>query len=210
MPGGLGQRAGLAEAGHAAEHQAGVARQAHLGAQAQALGHAGAPALDQHIGAVDQAQRGIAAGRLLDIQRHRAAAAAGHVERRGHGHAQAAGLGAVDADHVGAQIGQQHRAHRAGTDAGQFDHAQSGQGSVGHGCSLLVGSGSAGASPHPAECAAGRRGRPVRHGTRRAAENPGLAVAWARDGSADQSVPAAQGAGALRPACARSQASLAA
>ena len=129
MAGGLGQRAGLAKTRHPAKHQAGIARLAGLGPQAQALGHARAPALNQYIGAVDQAQRGVAAGGLLDVQRHRAAVAAGDIKLDIHWHAQAAGLGAVDAQHLGAQVGQQHGAQRPRADAGHLDNAQSGQGS---------------------------------------------------------------------------------
>ncbi|MNO80125.1 hypothetical protein D3C76_713170 [compost metagenome] len=50
MPSGLGQRAVLAPAGHAAVDQARVLRQALLGAEAQALHHARAVALDQRVG----------------------------------------------------------------------------------------------------------------------------------------------------------------
>ena len=131
VPGRLRQRAALAEAGHAAVDQARIARMAVGRAQAQALGHAGAEALDQHVGAGDQAHHGVAAGRRLQVQRHRAPVAPADLEALVHRHAQAAGLGAVDAHHVGAHVGQQHGAHRAGADAGQFDDAQSFQRSHG-------------------------------------------------------------------------------
>ena len=74
---------------------------------------------------VDQPQHRVAPGRRLQVQRHRAPVAAVDVVALVHRHAQAAGFGAVDAHHVGAHVGQQHRAERAGADAGQFDDAQS-------------------------------------------------------------------------------------
>jgi len=48
---------------------------------------------------------------------------------RVHRHAQAAGLQAVDALHVGAQVGQQHAGQRHRADGGELDHTQALQGS---------------------------------------------------------------------------------
>ncbi len=127
VAGGLRQRPALPVARHAPVDQLGVARGAFVGADAESLGHARTPAFDQHVGGVDQPQHGVTPSRLLEVQRNRSAAAAGDVETRIERHAESARLDAVDADHVGTLVGQQHRAHRSGADAGQLDHAQSGE-----------------------------------------------------------------------------------
>jgi hypothetical protein len=125
VPGRARQRASLTETRHAANHQARVPGVADIRAQAQTFQHAGAETFDQHVGAVQQAQRGVAPGRRLQVQCHRAPAACVDVETLVHRQAQAAGFEPVDAHHVGAQVGQQHAAHRAGADAREFDHPQS-------------------------------------------------------------------------------------
>ena len=63
-------------------------------------------------------------GRHLEIEGGGAAAAPVHVHAPVHLHAQATGLEAVDAHHIGAEIGQQRGAHRHRADTRQFDHAQ--------------------------------------------------------------------------------------
>ena len=52
----VGQRAGLAVAGHAAVDELRVAGQAGIGPESEPLGHAGPEALDEAVGPVDQAQ----------------------------------------------------------------------------------------------------------------------------------------------------------
>ena len=88
------------EAGHAAIDQARVARVA-VGRAHPTVRPRRPPAFDQHIGLVDQPQRRLDAGGLLEIQRDRAAIAAGDLEALVHRHARPFGLGAVDAQHVG-------------------------------------------------------------------------------------------------------------
>ena len=95
------------------------------GPQPQPLGHAGPEAFDQHVGARHQPQHRVAPGLRFQVQRHRAAVARVDIVAPVHRHAQLAGLGAVHAHHVGAQVGEQHRAKRPRADAGQFDDTQS-------------------------------------------------------------------------------------
>jgi hypothetical protein len=113
------QRPALAPAGHAAVDERGIARQAHVGPQAQALHHAGAKAFDEHVGALDEGQRTIARVRLAQVQRQHLPPARQHVVGRG-----LLAL-AADAQHLGAQVGQHHRAEGAGADALHLDDLQS-------------------------------------------------------------------------------------
>ena len=119
------QRALLAEAGHTAIHKTGVMFVAGRGAKAQPFGHTRAKSLDQHIGAGHQLHQGSNPAGRLKVQCDRTAAACVHVKARRQRQAQAAGLGAVDAHDIGAQVGQQHAAHRRRADTGEFDHLQS-------------------------------------------------------------------------------------
>ena len=129
VAGGLRVRAFLAPAGHAAEHELGVAGVALLGAHTEALHHAGAEALDERIGARHQVQQcGHAIG-VLQVQRHVAAAAQHHVVVRRLGRRATHALCALHTDDLGAHVGQQHCCERAGADAGDFEDAVTGKGS---------------------------------------------------------------------------------
>ena len=106
----------------------GIAREADLGAEAEPLHHAGAKALDQRVGGADQLERGRDRLRLLQVERDRApaaiekAAALDRVERVALGRRLA-----VDADDVGAHVGEQHAGERRRADAGHFDDLEAGQ-----------------------------------------------------------------------------------
>ena len=54
VAGGVGVRAVLAPAGHAAVDEPRVAGEADVGAEAEALGHAGPEALDERVGLLDE------------------------------------------------------------------------------------------------------------------------------------------------------------
>ncbi len=90
--------------------------------------------LDQDVGAFQQAQQHRLTLRLADVERDRALVAvdadeiAGvtFVERRAPV-AHLVTLRRLDLDHVGAMIGQDHRAVRTAEDAGQVDDLQAGQ-----------------------------------------------------------------------------------
>ena len=135
MPGGVGQRAGLAPAGDAAIDQRRLALQADVRPQAERLHDAGAKALDQHVGLRDQPQRDLAGLRLLEVQRDRLAPARQHIAvARGEGsHAVAlARLGgldrAVDADDARALVGQHHAGKGRWPQPGELDHREVRQG----------------------------------------------------------------------------------
>lgn len=119
MSGGVGERALLPPARHPAVDQPGVARQALLGAHSQPLGHPGTVALHQHIGAFDQVQYLRHPIGALQVHQDGAFVAVGDVV--GGVDAQPGASGAVDADDIGAQVGQQHGREGAGADACEFD-----------------------------------------------------------------------------------------
>jgi hypothetical protein len=106
----------LAPAGHAAVDEARVSLQTDVRAEAHALGHAGAEALEERVGLFDELEHGRHALGILQVDGDRAAAA----EERA-GVLLARVLDAVDADHLGAQVGEEHRAEGAGADAGELE-----------------------------------------------------------------------------------------
>ena len=129
------QRTVAAEAGNAAMDQAGKALRQHLViAEAPAFHVAGLEVLDQDVGVGQHLQDDRLAFRLAQIDRHRAfvaidadeVAGVAFVERRAPV-AHLVALRRLDLDHVGAVIGQDHRAVRPAKHAGQVDDFQPGQ-----------------------------------------------------------------------------------
>ena len=111
----------LAPAGHAAVDEPRVAGEAHVGTDAEPLGDAGPEPLDQRVGPLDQAQHGLDALGVLEVDADRAPAPVEDVGRRRRRVAARHVAGAVDADDVGAHVGEHHGAERAGTDPGELD-----------------------------------------------------------------------------------------
>ena len=85
------------------------------------LHHAGPKTFDQRIGLRDQLLRDFDIFRLLQIERDRAASARQKVEFRLDRRAEIGWLGAIDADDIGAHVGEQHAAERPRADAGELD-----------------------------------------------------------------------------------------
>ena len=124
VPGGMRDRPVLAPAGHPAVDQLRVAREADIGGEAEPLHDPRPKPLDQRVGPVDQPQHRRDRVRVFQIDRDVAAAALQQPEARVL--ALAADVapdigGAIDPDHLGAHVGQQHRAKRRRADAGQLD-----------------------------------------------------------------------------------------
>jgi hypothetical protein len=128
VPGGLGERPVLAPAGHPAVDQPRVAGQADVRAEAQPLHHPGAEALDEGVGAVGQREDGVPLGRVLEVRGHGVPAAA--QQHLGVRRGQPAG--AVDADHLGAQVGQQHAGEGRRRQPGELQHPHAREGSAAH------------------------------------------------------------------------------
>ncbi len=112
VAGGLRERPVLAPAGHAAVDEPRVAREADVGAEPEPLHHAGPEALDQRVGLLDQRSAAATPSACL---RSSATERRPRSARRSGGVAvvAAAAPGAVDAHHVGAQVGEQHRRRTA-------------------------------------------------------------------------------------------------
>ena len=121
----------LAPARHAAVDQLGVAGHADVGAQAEALHDAGTEALEDGVGAVDEAQRRLDAGRVLEVDRDRAAPPRQQVAGGVGGVAAADAVGPVDADDLRAHVGEHHAAERPRPDALQLHDADARQRSHG-------------------------------------------------------------------------------
>ena len=119
VTGGVGDRAVLPPAGHAAEDELRVPFQADVGAEAEPLHDARAEALDQAVRLFHHVEDGGNCLGLLEVHREGASAAVQHVELRA-----APRIGpAVDAHDLGAQVGQHHRAERPRSDAGDLENA---------------------------------------------------------------------------------------
>jgi hypothetical protein len=96
-----------------------VGRAHRLGAQAEPVHHAGTEVLDDHVGRLDQPPRRLAALVLLQVEHDAALAAVPDgVCRRLH----ARPARRVDADHVGALVGEQHRRQRPRDVLAEIDH----------------------------------------------------------------------------------------
>ena len=98
------------------------------GDEAQPLHDAGAEALDQGVGLGRQPLDDGAAGLGLDVDRQRAAAPVQHIELRlAAGQAEIGRLAPVDADHLGAHVGEQRGRERRRADARHLDDAKAGE-----------------------------------------------------------------------------------
>ena len=98
------------EAGQRQVHQVRVGRNHGGGAQPQPFHHPGAEVLDHHVRGGDQLHGGVAAGRAFQVQLQGLLAA---VEYRALGSGAGRVAGAVDLDHLGALVGQQHASQRS-------------------------------------------------------------------------------------------------
>ena len=130
MAGGVRQRAFLAPAGHAAIDQLWIAREHDVRAEAETFHHAGTKTFDQRICAGEQVEDLRDGGLVLQIELDHLAAA--HRDRL----QVLAGADAVERDDLGAHVGEQHAGEGTGTDAGEFDDAETGERAGGAGRGL--------------------------------------------------------------------------
>ena len=108
--------------------------------EAEALAGVGQEVLDHNVRAGRQPLSNAHAVRVLEVDRNGAfvavhlqeVGALARDERRPPLTAAVAAAGPLDLDHVGAQVGQHHRAVRPGQDLGQVKHPDVGEGEVGH------------------------------------------------------------------------------
>lgn len=125
VAGPVGEGAFLAPAGHPAVDEAGVAGVAVGGADAEPFGDAGAVALQEDVGAGGQVEDARGAFGGLQVEDDGALVAVGDVE--GGVDAEAGSPGAVHADDVGAEVGEEHGGEGRGADAGEFHDADTGE-----------------------------------------------------------------------------------
>ena len=119
VTGGVGDRAVLSPAGHATEDELRIPFQADVGAEAEPFHDARSEPLDQAVGLLDHVEHRFDCLRTLEVHPQGAAATIQHIELRA-----ASRIGpAVDADNLGAQVGQHHRAERPRSDAGDLENA---------------------------------------------------------------------------------------
>ena len=92
------------------------------------LADMGADALDEHVGPVGQGLAGGPLGRVLEVGRDRVPPAAQqHLAVGGRQPARP-----VDADDVGAEVGQQHAGERRRRQPGELEHPHARKGSAAH------------------------------------------------------------------------------
>ena len=119
----MSERSVLAPTRHPPVDEARVAVEAHVGADPESFGDAGTEPLDQRVGTGDEVEQGGRAVGMLEVDRDVAPTAQQDVRGRGVGRRPTHRLGALDPDHLGTHVGEQHRRERAGADAGQLDDA---------------------------------------------------------------------------------------
>src|SRR6185437_12022052 len=133
----LAERAGLAEAGDGHIEEARLARRHLLVVETQPLDHARPEAFEEHVGALEQPPHDVLAGLALEIDGDAALAEiaddrVGRVAAVAHpeGARPVAVADALDLDHVGAMLGEQHGAIGPGDALAEVDDLQSGEGRV--------------------------------------------------------------------------------
>jgi len=115
VAGGLRQRAFLTPSGHAAIHQARVARLHQFGPEPEPFHHAGTKAFDQRVGMAEQFEHLGDRGLVLEVELDHLAAAARHRFQA------LLGADAVERHHLGAHVCKHHAGEGAGSDACEFD-----------------------------------------------------------------------------------------
>ncbi|MGY3405910.1 hypothetical protein ACVWZV_002023 [Bradyrhizobium sp. GM5.1] len=121
MAGGIGERALLAPAGHAAVDQLWIAREHHVRPETEPLHHAGTETLDQRVGIRKQIEYLRDRRLVLEVELdHLAAAACDRLH-------VLPGADPIERDDFGAHVGQHHAGKRARSNAGEFNDAEARQ-----------------------------------------------------------------------------------
>ncbi len=105
-------------------------------AQAEARHHAGLEVLDEHVGFLRQTPQDLLPAGILQVERDALLPAvdaheigAFRTDKRAEGPGVVALPRPLNLDHLGAEIGEHHRAERAGEDAGEVEDAEAVEGS---------------------------------------------------------------------------------
>ena len=126
MAGDLRHRAVLPVAGHPPVDEARIAGADVARADAESLHHPRAKALDQGVGVLAEPEQRLTAVGGLEVDRDRLAAP----PRRVLGGNDGGGCRALDAQHVGAHVGQQHARERRRADPADLQHPDVGEGAL--------------------------------------------------------------------------------
>jgi hypothetical protein len=121
MAGGVGERAFLAPAGHAAVNEPRIARQHDVWAESETLHDAGPKPFDQRIGVREQFEHLRDRGLVLQVKLDDLAATDGNCLQI------LSRTDAIERYDLSAHICQHHARERAGADAGKFDDAEAGE-----------------------------------------------------------------------------------
>src|SRR5437763_607264 len=120
MAGGVSERALLPPPRHAPVHELRIAGETLVRPESEALHHAGAESLDEGVGLLNEAEHGLYAVGMLEVDSDRPPPPVEHVLVG----VQHPGVRAVDTEHLGAHVGQHHRRKRPWADAGHLDHLE--------------------------------------------------------------------------------------
>ena len=120
MPGRVRERPVLAPAGHASVDEARVPGEADVGPEPQPLGDPRPEPLDERVGLLDQAQDGLHAVGMLQVDGDVASAARVEHEPARPGRALDE-LDPLHPHHLGAHVGQQRARERSRPDPGELD-----------------------------------------------------------------------------------------
>ena len=126
VPRPLREWAVLPPAGHPRVDQTRVAREQVVRSDAEALGDAGPERLHEHVGSIGQTPYDVRAAGRLEVDGDRAAAPGKDVLAVRH-EGQPRPAGTVDADHLGAEVGEHHAAERCRADPCDLDHPDTGK-----------------------------------------------------------------------------------
>jgi len=120
VTGGLGQGPVLPPSAQPPVDQARIEAETNVRADAHAFHRPGAKAFDQSIGLLDQRGSQRPAFRPLEVHHHRSPAATREGVAGRAPHPELAQNGPIQAHHAGAEIGENHAAHRQRSDSSEF------------------------------------------------------------------------------------------
>ena len=127
VTGRLGEWSVLSPTGHAREQQSFVTGQQNVRPDAQTFADPGTEWIDQHVGSLHQFHERRAIGIGLQIEGDASFAPHEWIGGRSFVVDARGDFGTIDRDHVSAEIGEDHRAVRAGSLTHQLDHSHAGE-----------------------------------------------------------------------------------
>ena len=124
MTGGGGVRPDLSPTGEPAVDEARVAGEADVGADAESLGDAGSEHLEHRVGLLDDAEERVGAVGVLEVDGRSPVCRAPSRSSPAEGSTRPGDLDAIDAQHLRAEVGEEHAAERPGAEPDELDDSQ--------------------------------------------------------------------------------------